>query len=342
MAPSIRFTGLFLGALLAVLQMPVLRGQSAPSPSPAQPPSAQRPPVTFKVEINYVELDAVVTDAQGGFVGDLKKEDFQVMEEGKAQAITAFTRVDIPVEKPDPPLFKTAAVEPDVRSNIEPFNGRVLLIVLDDLNTDFRRTPLVQAAARQFVRRYVGSNDIVAVVTTGGSTRAAQEFTSSRPRLIAAVDKFMGRKSPRVDSDAERGFSARNTYTTLKNLAEFLGPIRGRRKSIVWFGEGVSYDIGNPFAARDADTVRAAMQDTIAAANRANVSFYGVDARGIGAGLDEAIEISGIPDDTNNTSAIANEVRRAQDSLRTVSTETGGFAVVNQNDLNAAFAHVIR
>ncbi|MEO8078432.1 MAG: VWA domain-containing protein [Acidobacteriota bacterium] len=340
MGPSLRFTGLFLGALLAVLQMPVLRGQSAPSP--AQPPSAQRPPVTFKVEINYVELDAVVTDAQGGFVGDLKKEDFQVMEEGKAQAITAFTRVDIPVEKPDPPLFKTAAVEPDVRSNIEPFNGRVLLIVLDDLNTDFRRTPLVQAAARQFVRRYVGSNDIVAVVTTGGSTRAAQEFTSSRPRLIAAVDKFMGRKSPRVDSDAERGFFARNTYTTLKNLAEFLGPIRGRRKSIVWFGEGVSYDIGNPFAARDADTVRAAMQDTIAAANRANVSFYGVDARGIGAGLDEAIEISGIPDDTNSTSAIANEVRRAQDSLRSVSTETGGFAVVNQNDLNAAFAHVIR
>jgi hypothetical protein len=41
-------------------------------------------------------------------------------------------------------------------------------------------------------------------------------------------------------------------------------------------------------------------------------------------------------------SAIANEVRRAQDSLRSVSEETGGFAIVNQNDLNAAFGRVIQ
>ena len=58
------------------------------------------------------------------------------------------------------------------------------------------------------------------------------------------------------------------------------------------------------------------MQDAIAAATRANVSFYGVDARGVGAGLDEAIEISGMPDETNDSTAIRNEVRRAQDSLR--------------------------
>jgi VWFA-related protein len=344
MGRNIRFIVVLVGALaLAAVSLP---GQSTQSPAQLSQPNAQgppqQPPPTFRVEVNYVEIDAVVTDAQGRFVDDLKKEDFQVIEEGKAQAITAFTRVDIPIERADPPLFKPTAVEPDVRSNLEPFNGRVLLIVLDDLNTDFRRTPLVQAAARQFIRRFVGANDVVAVVTTGGSTRAAQEFTSSRPRLIAAVDKFMGRKTLRAASDMERGYFARSTYATLASLAEYLGPIRGRRKSIVWFGEGLDYDIGNPFAARDADTVRSAMQDTIAAANRANVSFYGVDARGIGAGLDEAIDITGIPDDTNNMSAMMNEVRRAQDSLRVVSTETGGFAIVNQNDLNGAFGRIIQ
>ena len=41
-------------------------------------------------------------------------------------------------------------------------------------------------------------------------------------------------------------------------------------------------------------------------------------------------------------SAVMNETRRAQDFLRTLSSETGGFAVVNQNDLNGAFARIIQ
>jgi hypothetical protein len=95
---------------------------------------------------------------------------------------------------------------------------------------------------------------------------------------------------------------------------------------------------------RDATAIRQEMLDAIAIATRANVSFYGVDARGLGAGLDEAIDISALPDDPglNNVAAsIQDEVRRAQDSLRVMSDETGGFAVVNQNDLNKAFARII-
>jgi VWFA-related protein len=318
----------------------VLGGTCLPGQAPAAAVQTGQPPVTFKVEVNYVEIDATVTDAQGRLVDDLTKEEFQVLEEGKPQTISAFTRVDLPIERQDPLLFRPAAIEPDVRSNREAFTGRVFLMVLDDLQTDFRRTMLVRAAARQFVRRYIGANDMVAVVTTGGSASAGQEFTSSHARLIAAVDKFMGQK--RRDSDMERSFKARNTYATLGNLAEYLAAVRGRRKAIVWFGEGVDYNIDNAFVSRDADVVRMAMQDAIAAATRANVSFYGVDARGVGAGLDEAIEISGVPDDTNNSSAIQNEVRRAQDSLRAVSDETGGFAIVNQNDLNSAFGRIVQ
>jgi VWFA-related protein len=297
--------------------------------------------VTFKVEVNYVEIDAVVTDAQGKFVTDLTKDDFQITEGGAAQSITAFSRVEVPIERADPPLFRRAVVEPDVRSNRDAFNGRVLLIVMDDLQTDFRRTSRVQAAARQFIRRYVGANDMVAIVTTGGGTAAAQEFTSSQARLIAAVDKFMGQKSTRDTLDMERVMKARNTYETLRGVAEFLGPVHGRRKAVVWFGEGVEYDIGNP-SVRDSDVVRGAMQSVIAAATRANVTVYAIDPRGIGAGLDEAIELTPLPDENNPMGPVFDGVRRAQDSLRTVAGETGGFAAVNQNDLNEAFARIIQ
>jgi VWFA-related protein len=326
-------THAFIAAALLALAGSDVLGQAPQSQAPAQPP-------TFKVEVNYVEIDASVTDAQGNFVGDLTREDFQVIEEGTRQSITAFSRVDLPIEREDPPLSRAAAIEPDVRSNREAFNGRVFLLLLDDLQTSFKRTALVRAAARQFIRRYVGTNDMVAVVTTGGSTRAAQEFTSSHSRLIAAVDKFSGQKTPRDAMPMERAFKARNTYATLQNLAEFLGPIRGRRKAIIWFGEGVDYDINT--MAGDADTVRQAMQDAITAANRANASLYGVDARGVGAGLDESIEVSGIPDETNSFTALLDEARRGQDSLRVLSSETGGFAVVNQNDLNGAFRRIVQ
>jgi len=200
---------------LLLLAGGVLAGQSASPPAQGQ----GQPPVTFKVEVNYVEIDAVVTDAQGKFVTDLTKDDFQITEGGAAQAITAFSRVEVPIERADPPLFRRAVVEPDVRSNRDAFNGRVLLIVMDDLQTDFRRTSRVQAAARQFIRRYVGANDMVAIVTTGGGTAAAQEFTVSQARLIAAVDKFMGQKSTRDTLDMERVMKARNTYETLRGVS---------------------------------------------------------------------------------------------------------------------------
>lgn len=345
--------------LLPAAALVLLAGGAVVAQSPAPPSAAPRqgaaqPPTTFKVEVNYVELDAVVTDAQGNVVSDLRKEDFQVTEGGVAQTITGFSRVDVPIERADPPLYRRTAVEPDVRSNRDAFNGRVLLIVLDDLQTDFRRTARVQAAARQFIRRYVGANDMVAVMTTGGNVKSSQDFTSSQARLLAAVDRFLGQKhrrdtladrfgqnSGRDFSDVENAMYARNTYDTLRGVADFLAPVHGRRKAILWFSEGVDYDIGNP-SLRDADTVRNAMQSAIAAATRANVTVYGIDPRGIGAGLDEAIELTPLPDETNPMGAVFDAVRHGQDSLRSVAESTGGFAAVNRNDLNEAFGRIVQ
>ncbi len=333
----------------------------------AQMPQTGPPGVTFRVEVNFVELDAVVTDDRGAFVRGLTREDFEVVEEGASQTITAFGLVDLPVRKADPPLARAAVVQPDVQTNLQEFNGRVFLIVLDDLQTDVRRSGHVKAAANQFVRRFVGANDLVAVLHTGNGAKAGQEFTSSQPRLLAAIDRFAGRKIPsatlaklddfyvqrnmntgrtaRDTMDAERAHKARSSLETLKAAAEFLGHVRGRRKAVVWFGEGIDYDMGNVVDTGSASQILDEMRDAIAAATRSGVSFYGVDARGVGAGLDQAIDIASLPNDSSvdfGPGALLTEVRRAQDFLRTMSTETGGFAVVNQNDLNGAFARIIQ
>src|SRR5206468_6342667 len=97
--------------------------------------------------------------------------------------------VDIPIEKLDRPLFAASPIEPDVKTNERPFDGRVYVMIIDDLHTRFGRSQRVKAAAKQFIERRFGSNDLMAIVHTAGSTEWNQEFTSNKKLLLAAVDK---------------------------------------------------------------------------------------------------------------------------------------------------------
>ena len=96
--------------------------------------------MTFRVEVNYVEVDAVVTDAQGNPVSDLTKDDFELFEDGRRQDVSTFSLVNIPIERAERPLFASAPIEADVQTN-DHVEGRIYLIVLDDLHTDFTRSP---------------------------------------------------------------------------------------------------------------------------------------------------------------------------------------------------------
>jgi VWFA-related protein len=358
---------IFSLTLVVLLSSALASGEQAAPQSPAPADPAQQPPVTFRAEVNYVEVDARVLDAEGKFVPNLSQGDFQVFEDGKPQQINVFSLVNIPVERTARPLFASKPIEPDTVTNASGINGRVYLIVLDDTHTHPLRATRVKLAATQFVERYMGANDIAAVVHISGRTDAGQEFTSNQRLLVEAIQKFNGRKlrsslmgrieeeqrtretrqaGDRInDPDAfERGHNARTTLESLKGFADFLAGVRGRKKALVYFSEGIDYDITDPFNNQDATTIIESTRYTIAAATRANVAIYGFDVRGLGAGLDDTIEIQSFPDDQTlglNSSALFNEVRMGQDSLRVLSDETGGFAVVNNNDLAGSFRRLV-
>jgi VWFA-related protein len=353
-------------AVIVLLAGTVLSGQNQPAQTPQGP--------TFRVQIDYVEVDVLVTDERGNFVRDLKKEDFQVMEDGKPKAISAFSIVDIPVERFDRPLYAPTPLEPDVKTNAEPFNGRVYVMVIDDLHTNFGRSPRVKSAARQFIQRHLAANDLMAVVHTMGPTSANQEFTNNKRLLLAAVDRTMGNKvrsstvlrtdvyntqasagreagDPVGDpADAERAFNARNTLITLRNVAEWFGNVHGRRKAILFMSEGIDYDITQVIPTSSASPQRATVvldetREVIAAATKANVAIYGIDPRGLTGLGDETIEVQAFPDDSSlgiGPQSVYREIRLAQDSLRTLSDNTGGFAVVNQNDFATAYDRLVK
>ena len=281
------------------------------------PPTPQTP--TFSVSVDYVEVDAVVTDRDGEFVRGLTQDDFQIFEDGKPQSIAAFSTVDIPVERQQRPLNLPEPIEPDVRSNERPFDGRIYVMVVDDLHTDMSRTPRVRAAARQFIQQHLGANDLMAIVHTAGAADASQEFTSNKRLLLAAVDRTIGLKTesatigrtqqaqldnslgrrspgdPVADpNDAERQNNARRALTTLRDVADWFATVRGRRKAILSSARGsttTSRDFGNAGASLIMDYTR----ETLAAAARGNVSIYGIDPRGLTNPGDEAIELGSLP-----------------------------------------------
>jgi VWFA-related protein len=349
--------------LLAFLAAPATHAQQPP-PQPSQP---ETPPPTFRVEVNYVEVDALVTDASGNPMANLTADDFEVLEDGKPQKISAFSLVNIPIERTERPLFAAGPIEPDVQSN-EEVDGRVYLIVLDDLHIHPLRTSRVKFAARRFIERHFAANDLAAIVYTSGRGDAGQEFTSNRRLLLASIDRFSGRKlrsstldrleqyrntqgirSPgeRVEDPAlaERAFHARNALDSVRNLADFLAGIRGRRKAMLFISEGIDYDIHDVFSNRDASTITDASRDAIGSATRANVAIYAIDPRGLTSMGDEMIEVDSFPDDPTtgiSSTSMMDELRLAQDSLRTLSDETGGFAAVNRNDFDGAFERLVR
>jgi VWFA-related protein len=353
------------------------------------------PPVIFRSEVNYVEVDASVTNAAGQVVNDLTAGDFEVLEDGRPQKLATFSSVELPIERAAPSLFAGRPIEPDVRTN-RGVEGRIYLIVLDDLHTAFERSPRVKAAARRFIEQAVGLTDVAAVVFTGRND-ASQDFTGNQRLLLQAVDRFSGRKlrsaamtqldgvteqmvgTPQsatpvaqtvVGADInkdERAFRARSAMASIRKLSEFLAAVRGRRKAMLLFGEGVDYDIDQAMGTEGA-TASIVIEDirsAIAAAQRGNVAVYTIDPRGLFDPADAFVETAFVMHDENpgasgrqavdaraqgrriadthvDETSLRSELRIAQESLRAIATDTGGFSVLNTNEFATAFDRIIQ
>jgi VWFA-related protein len=345
--------------------------------------SLQQPAATFKADVNLVEVHAVVTDSRGEFVRDLTRNDFEIYESGRLQTPSVFQLVDLPSAVLARDTTELPRVEPDVRMTSPRFEGRLYVLVLDDLHTSALRSQLVKRVARQFIERHLADGDLAAVILTSGRTDAAQELTPSHRLLLAAVDKFQGQKlpsitgerlavhlndrdmeraassgggessssspsTPRADDplDFERGMNAQRSLGAIRNVAQWMSNVPGRRKSLVLFSEGIEYDIYDVFNNRAASSIMADARDAIAAAQRANVTIFAVDPRGLTQLGDEAITIQSLSDDPNvdygTTRGFANELLMAQESLISLAQETGGIAVVRTNDIAGGLTRIER
>ncbi len=371
-------------ALLAGAALVAQQGGGAPpapsSSSPATQDGSQRP--TFRAQIDYVEVSAIVTDDDGNLVSDLTQADFQVFEDGKPQTVTVFTPVRIPFRQAERTLVDGRPLRFDVATNSGARDGRVYVIVLDDYHITSMRANQVKRAVREFIEKHVAANDQVAVIHASGRGDASQEFTTNKDLMIAAVDKLIGMKLrsatlERLDDyrmrvqqlqqqggdqsqgalrdraldmlDPQRAFWARSSMDTLRNVSRLLDTVNGSRKSVLYFSEGIDYDItdvmGVNTGARFASDVLFAMRDAIGAATRSNVAYYTIDPRGLVAMSDDEMDMEAPPQDVTlglNPWNVRDEQRLAQNSLMSLAEETGGAYSVNSNDFSRIYDRIVR
>jgi VWFA-related protein len=145
--------------------------------------------------------------------------------------------------------------------------------------------------------------------------------------------------------DAQRGLNAQRALQAIENVANWLRDVQGRRKALLYVSEGIDYDIYTPFnLAPSASSIVAEAQDSIGAALRGNVNVYGIDPRGLSqfSGLTNIGSMSDYPQLEYGTfRGELRELRLSQESLISLSEETGGLAIVSGGDLRGGLGRIV-
>ena len=153
---------------------------------PTQPPL---PPL--QINVRNVLVDVVVTDKKGVAVPNLHKEDFEVLENGKPQAIEYFEphfpSASAPAEPPTP-------LPPNTFTNVTaaPPNEAINILLMDALNTTIQD----QSYVRQRIVKYLATLPPglrLGVFLLGDRLRIIQGFTDNSTLLRASVERLAGK-----------------------------------------------------------------------------------------------------------------------------------------------------
>jgi len=332
--------------------------------------SAQEQP-TFRVAVDLVTTDVIVRDNRDQFVSDLKPSELEVYEDGIKQDISSLVlshggRIFNQLAPPPPPVQEGIILPRNRPTNDTA--GRIFLLFIDDLHLDFQSTPRTRELLKKMLRNLIHEGDMFGIVTTGTSS-ISEQLTYDRQILESLIEKVTGGAlKPKEIIDANQGSNgptelrhrAHVAFSTAYDLMKNLEKVQNRRKAVIYVSSG--YDF-NPFeqsrleeTARrmhvetselesdpffrtqqsaqllsESDLIRE-LTELTRAANRANATIYTIDPRGLVAGPDMDAEVG-----TTEWNAY---VRDTQDSLRTLSEQTGGLAVVNQNDFDKALKRI--
>jgi VWFA-related protein len=342
--------------------------------APSALQSVQRRP-SFRAGVELIYVNVVVRDSNGNIVRNLKKEDFTLVEDDKAQAITAFDFEEVPSEAlpatepaaPVQPILKAEAAPttgaaptaaPVAASKQEPIdlkNRRLVVLLFDSSSMQPEELERAIASGHDYITKRLTPADLVAIASVGSTLQVVQDFTADRETLAAALDRFSGVDTvgfqegttltgEETEADGfvadESEFNIFNTdrrLAAIEQLSDTLAPIQ-QKKSIVYFSSGMTQ--------RGEDN-QVQLRVAIDRAVKANVSIYPVDTRGLTAIVPggSASQASGRGGSSmfsgRGVSQQFASQAASQDTLVALASDTGGQAFLDTNDFGGVYTKVI-
>jgi VWFA-related protein len=277
-------------------------GHENASAPPAQQANSEM--AIIRSSVDLVLIDVRVTDKSGKPMMGLKREQFSITEDGHPQKISSVDYNNIEgVERAAlgnaaPIVVPMGTIPPPkpeaVRAAVRDHRLIVLFFDLTALHPD--ELLRAQEGAENYIAKQISPADLVAVAVFGNQLKVPVHFTNDRDVLTRALKRLRPGKDTELadmaDAAAQPGedttsedtgaaftadetefniFNTDRKLAALESLTVLLRDIPGR-KSVVQFTGGIS---------QTGEENRAQLLATTDAANRANVSFYTVDARGL-------------------------------------------------------------
>lgn len=326
-------------------------------------------PATLHVTTRLVIESVTVKDKKGNPIAGLTAKDFNVTEDGVPQTIKICEYQTLP-ETPAPLPAAPADTENIkiynrlVRTQIAPetpgeikYKDRRLIALYFDMN-GMPQTDQIRAltAAEKFVRAQMTAADLISILRyNGASVDVLQDFTADRNRLLSILETMIvgegqgGGENADDDSTADTGAafgqddSEFNIFTTdrqlaaLQTAAESLGRLN-EKKLLVYFASGLTLNgLDN----------QAQLHATEDAAIRAGVQIWTVDARGLVAEGPMGDATHGSPGGMamytgGSATALSSRFEKSQDTLYAIATDTGGKALLDNNDLSQGIVQAQR
>jgi len=342
-----------------------------PASVPGSPQSSKQSPVSvLRTSSDLVRIDVEVTDKSGKPIKGLRADQFVVTDNGKRQDISSFSYADIEsieaagAEDAKPivvPVDNDGPNAPSAEAISDQLRDRRLIVLFFDI-TSMQTDDLIRAhdAAQKFVKQQMTKADVVAVVAFSTRITVLANFTNDRATINKAIAQLTANSSSDLASPlyaaAENGeydvqeytgaaftpdeteFNVFNTdqkLAAVEGLANVLGGIPGR-KALVEFTGGIT---------QTGEENRTQLRAATDAANRADVSIYSIDSRGLFAvppGGDTTTNAATGTSMFTGASVFHQTDQRedSRDTLATLSTDTGGKAFFDLGDLSEAFPKI--
>src|SRR5258708_2451675 len=196
-----------LGATTLFAQQP----QPAPPQKPAPPVELQK--LVESIDVRVINVDVVVTDKKGNVIHGLKKDDFEIYENGVPKPISNFYEVegskpvntfaDVVASAPQTPQPPPEPVKPsDIPENMK----RRIIFFVDNLSLAPFNRNRVFAQMKDFIKEVMRQGDEAMIATFNRSMKVRVPFTRDTTQLIQTLDVISGESAmgTQVHSDFQQ------------------------------------------------------------------------------------------------------------------------------------------